>query len=103
MDIGPSDLNEWMSSGDSPLLIDVRTVEEFEESHIGGSQNVPLDELPLSPPRDWSAAPVVFVCRSGRRSKEALDRLGAQLDQAFNLDGGMLAWAELGLPATSRG
>jgi rhodanese-related sulfurtransferase len=92
-----------MSGGDSPLLIDVRTVEEFQESHIGGSLNVPLDELPAKPPVDWSEARVVFVCRSGRRSKEALDRLGAQIDRAFNLDGGMLAWAEQGLPAISRG
>jgi len=66
-----------------PLLIDVRTEEEFEERHAPGALNIPVDEICdgklgilESVPKDTR---IELYCRSGKRSetaKEALQLLG---------------------------
>lgn len=54
------------------VLLDVRTVEEFNEKHLPHALNVPLHELPnrLGELPDKSR-PVVVHCRSGGRSAQA--------------------------------
>ncbi|MGH7773718.1 MAG: rhodanese-like domain-containing protein, partial [Candidatus Binatia bacterium] len=34
-------------NGKTPLIIDVRSGEEYEQSHIKGSISIPLDKIPL--------------------------------------------------------
>ena len=82
------------------LLIDVRTAEEYEKSHISGALNISvlsddfkekINELPKE-------APVFIYCRSGKRSKKAaiqMDSLGFK--KIFDLDGGYLAWKKFNL------
>ena len=90
--------------GDSPpLLLDVREPEEFvgELGHIEGALLVPLDALERRLPKlaGYVDRDVVVVCRAGARSASAgaiLRRAGFQ--RVINLQGGMLAWAEAGLP-----
>lgn len=51
------------------ILLDVRTKEEYEEGHIKGSINWPLDQIEKV---NYSKDIPLFVhCRSGRRSEEA--------------------------------
>ena len=51
------------------VIVDVRTKPEFEQGHIAGSKNIPLNEIKLKTEmiRNWNK-PVVTVCRSGNRS-----------------------------------
>ena len=81
-------------AGAGPLLIDVREPREFMAGHIAGAVNIPLAEL-ASRLRDIPVdASPVFVCRSGARSLTACGiALRAGAAEAFNLDGGLLAWA----------
>jgi len=78
----------------APAVVDVREPREFALSHLAGAVNIPLGELPqrlseLPPDR-----PLVFVCRSGGRSRAACDiAVGAGRRDIMNLEGGMLAWA----------
>lgn len=56
------------------LLLDVRTPEEYQEGHIPGSKNVPLQEIG----RMSAAAgdtPLFVYCHSGARSRQAVDAL----------------------------
>ena len=59
------------------IILDVRTVEEFNERHIPGALNIPneeigTDEIPRLPLKEQR----IFVyCRSGRRSKQACLKL----------------------------
>lgn len=75
-------------------LVDVREPDELEEAgHVPGAEHVPLGRLPEVAmswnPRD----PVVFVCRSGRRSARAVHTVEAMgFDRAASMTGGMLAW-----------
>ena len=57
---------------DEYVLLDVRTVEEYEERHIEGALNIPLDELEDTAERLLTdKKQTIFVyCRSGNRSQE---------------------------------
>ncbi len=53
-------------------LVDVRTVEEFNEGHVEGSINIPLDQVPNRVEEFESMSrPLILFCRSGGRSGQA--------------------------------
>ena len=59
------------------IILDVRTPEEFAEKHIPNAINVPnetigTDEISALPDKDQM---IMVYCRSGRRSKEAAEKL----------------------------
>lgn len=66
-------ISEILKSPDT-LLVDVRTPPEYQMGHINGAINIPLDQIPYR----YSEIPglgsknVVFYCRSGNRSGQAI-------------------------------
>lgn len=79
-------------------ILDVRTGGEFENVHIPGSYNVPLDTL-REHVRDLADVehPVVLVCQSGGRATQAHQRLvEAGKETLHILEGGMAAWQATG-------
>jgi rhodanese-related sulfurtransferase len=87
-----------------PLLLDVRTKAEFENGHLKNARNVPVEEFARGEYEERLGdiakdAAVIVYCRSGRRSGIAQ---GVLVKDGFtnikNVDGGILAWAEAGLP-----
>ena len=76
-------------------LVDVREPHELTGplGAIDGVENVPLGTL-LARGFDATAKdPVVLVCRSGRRSAQAAEALGARgFESVASIEGGMLAW-----------
>jgi rhodanese-related sulfurtransferase len=96
--IGPRDAAELLRAGDAKLL-DVRSPAEFESAHIPGSYNVPLDQLPEhgAELRDLQQ-PVVLICRSGNRARQAEMLLRESgLPLVHVLEGGLEAWQSTGL------
>ena len=85
---------EMMASGDSYVLVDVRTEEEYAEGHIEGALLLPLDQLETLaeeqlPDKD---ATILVYCRSGNRSAQAsalLVELG--YTQIYDF-GGIMDW-----------
>jgi glyoxylase-like metal-dependent hydrolase (beta-lactamase superfamily II)/rhodanese-related sulfurtransferase len=79
-------------------FIDVREPQEFQEGHIPGSELVPLRSV-TDAALGWSPDdPMVLICRSGRRSAQAiqeLSRLG--FSRLVNLQGGVVQWRDAGL------
>lgn len=79
----------------------MRTPGEFENRHISGAYNVPLDQLAEHAPelRAVSGGLVILVCQSGQRANraEALLRQ-AGMPGVHVLEGGMTAWMQEGLP-----
>ncbi|WP_370249293.1 rhodanese-like domain-containing protein [Nocardioides sp.] len=79
------------------VLLDVREDHEWATGHAPGAHHLPLglvdaDTVPAQ-------GPLVLVCRSGNRSGQACERLiAAGRTDVVNMSGGMLAWAEAGLP-----
>jgi rhodanese-related sulfurtransferase len=78
------------------MLLDVRTNEEWADGRIGGSVHIPMDQLVQR--LDEIDDRVVCVCMVGARSARVAQFLNAQGREAVNLDGGLHAWANSGLP-----
>lgn len=77
----------------APFILDVRNRTEFEEGHIEGALNIPLDEIRDSLDQIPVDRPVHIYCRSGYRAHLALRILaGHGWKQLKNLTGGWLAW-----------
>lgn len=56
------------------IIIDVRTKEEYNESHIKGSINIPVDEINEKIDLDKDKNILVY-CKSGNRSAQAAESL----------------------------
>ena len=59
------------------MIVDVRTRQEYAEKHIPDAINIPLESIVGSIPAQLEGkdVPILIYCRSGRRSKEAAERL----------------------------
>jgi SulP family sulfate permease len=84
---------QQLRSSTPPVVIDVREPREFYRGHIPQATLIPLPTFLDSAPELPTDRPIVFVCRSGRRSS----RVAAMLhthghNRMMVLDGGMLAW-----------
>jgi rhodanese-related sulfurtransferase len=83
------------------FVLDVRTVEEWNEYHAPNTTLIPLDELALRVtelPRDKD---IVVVCRSGNRSQQGRDiLLGAGFERVTSMTGGLNEWRAKGYPVT---
>ena len=96
-ELSPAEAKELIDGG--AQLVDVRTAEEFAGGHLPGARHVPLDELDGSAASDLDRSrPVVIYCRSGDRSGMAADAFAASDWEARSIAGGIVAWAEEGLP-----
>ena len=86
---------------DSPIFVDVRERNEWDEGHIPGALHVPRSHLESRieqavPDRD---ATVILYCASGSRSAfaaKALEELG--YENAISLSGGFTEWKRNGFP-----
>lgn len=79
-------------------VIDVRAKSEIADSGIiAGSEHIPLEHV-ANHAQGWDRTePVVFVCRSGRRSGVAARELAEMgFEHVSSLTGGVLAWQDSG-------
>jgi phage shock protein E len=60
----------------STVIVDVRSAWEYENNHIAGAKNIPLEEIPYKV-EEFKAfkSPLVLYCRSGNRSAMAVSIL----------------------------
>ena len=86
---------------DDVQLLDVRTPEEFNESHISGAKNIDWydDNFITDAVKELDKSkPVAVYCRSGKRSAAAAEKLTEKGYRVTNLEGGILAWNEAKMP-----
>ena len=92
--ISAADAKARMDSGDTIIILDVRTQEEYDAGHIPGAILVPnetiVDKQPeLLPDLD---AEILVYCRSGNRSAQAAKKLIA-IGYTHVVDfGGIIDW-----------
>ena len=82
-------------------VVDVRETDEYVAGHLPDARNIPLGSLDerVGELEKFKKTPLILVCQTGTRSGTAckkLQRLG--FEKVQNLDGGIKAWAEAGLP-----
>ena len=100
--VSPGDAAALLEDRPADLIVlDVRTPDEYDEGHIDGSIMLDFyeadfaDRLAQLDPE----VPYLVYCRSGNRSGQTtqlMEDLG--FSTVYDVDGGVIAWAEAGLP-----
>lgn len=94
--ITAEELYDWQTRNEDFQLIDVRELEEYEESNIRG-QLIPLGMIVEHSDQISRDRKVVIHCKSGGRSTKAIIRLEDKFgfQNLYNLEGGILRYMEL--------
>lgn len=86
-------LQKEMSGGTAPVILDVRSPQEFSGGHIPGAKNVTCDELIAKGFSASADTNIVVYCHSGFRSANAQRILQSKgFTRVRNLQGGVVAW-----------
>lgn len=94
-----------MINREDAIVIDVRDQDEWDSGHIANARHIPLSKLDerLHEVEKYKQRTVLVNCRSGHRSGMAASRMRkAGFEKVFNLDGGILAWQQAGLPLSKK-
>ncbi|MGM0591833.1 MAG: MBL fold metallo-hydrolase [Halobacteriota archaeon] len=104
--MSPSALNDKLRSNEPFTVLDLRDRDEFEQWHVDGPavEAVQVSNMEFVQAKvtgsvaelvDGLVEPIVAICARGESSAEAAEELTAVGFEAYNLEGGMSAWAEL--------
>ena len=93
-EIDVQELKKWKDSGEDLDLVDVREPNEYDLTHIGGKL-IPLGQVSSRTGEISKDRKVVIMCRSGKRSSNAILELQKNFgyENLLNLKGGILAWS----------
>jgi len=100
-EISRAELQEKLDEG--VQLVDVRAGHEWEAGRIAGAVHLPLAELSERIEEIDRERPVVLYCRGGNRSTMAAEALADAGYDAAKLSGGIVGWADEGLPLEPEG
>jgi thioredoxin 1 len=100
-DLNPNEFNAKMKASTNPIILDVRTPEEFAGGYIENAKNINynspnfINEVKKFP----KDQPIFVYCLSGGRSGLAADQLRSMgYKDVFELEGGMMQWRNANLP-----
>ncbi len=97
--ISAAELHARRESGAAPVVIDVRTPEEYASGHIPGAVNVPFDQVAQRIAEVDGPHGVALYCMVGPRARKGESALlAAGYEKVFHLEGGLAAWQAAGLP-----
>lgn len=88
-------LKAKLDANENFVLLDVREPFEYDIAHIPGSKLIPLGELHARLSELDTADEIVIHCKMGGRSAQAVRELqAAGFGKLWNVEGGILAWAD---------
>lgn len=99
--IAPEALAARIAAGDAPIVLDVRSEQEYEAGHIPGAVWIPHDQLAsrVGELAGHEADEIVVHCKTGRRAAAAEEVLReAGFTRVVDLEGHIVAWQEGGHP-----
>ena len=84
------------------VILDVRTVSEFDSGHVEGAINIPVEELSKRLSELNSNDELLVYCRTGNRSTTAVGILKENgYNRIYHMNGGITAWRSAGFPIIS--
>ncbi|WP_339825057.1 rhodanese-like domain-containing protein [uncultured Arenimonas sp.] len=92
--VAPAAVAEIGKRDDAPLLLDVRTPEEFAQGHLPGAVLIPHDQLAARLDEIDRDRWVLVYCRSGKRASTAQDILEDAGIEVRQVEGSWLRWQE---------
>jgi rhodanese-related sulfurtransferase len=105
--IAPGAFADLRRRGQETTLIDVRTPAEYDEVHVEGARNIPLDRLDpraVAAEHAGKSGPLYFVCKSGGRSQKACEQMiAAGVHEVVSVEGGTAACEAAGMKVARSG
>jgi len=109
-EISPSMTIKRVGTNKEAILLDVRTLEEYEEVHLENALLLPVQELSaetlanIGLGAEAKDKEIILYCRSGARSKTAYDIMTSLgYTNVKSVAGGMVHWQEDKYPLTESG
>jgi thioredoxin 1 len=102
--LAPADFAEKIKQTPESPIIDVRTPEEYTESHIANSKNINWNGIDFEAQINLldKSKPVFVYCQGGGRSSEAATKLRTiGFKDVYELKGGLSNWEKAKLPLTT--
>ena len=96
----PHDFKKKIENSANPIIVDVRTPEEYNEGHIAWSVNIDWDGDDFDSQiqaLDKNASVFVYCYGGGRSSGAAKEMRKQGFKNVYDLKGGFAAWKEAGL------
>jgi rhodanese-related sulfurtransferase len=103
IEVSPQQVAELLEQHPDLQVIDVRETYEHEAGHITQARHIELERLAAQAETIDRDRPVYFHCRLGVRSAMATQAFRASGYEAYSMRGGLMAWAEAGLPLAPEG
>lgn len=100
-DISQEGLLQSLKSAEAPLVLDVRTPDEYKQGHVPGAVNIPHTEVAnrLAELGNKKDRNMVLYCEKGGRALKAADVLAKEgFTNLKHLTGDMSAWRDKDLP-----
>lgn len=92
----PQQVNELREGDDTPVIVDVRSREEFEAGHVHGALHIPIGELPERLSELKTGRAVITYCNMYHPGSSRGEKAAVQLEElgfdAGVLEGGFPAW-----------
>ncbi len=74
-------------------IIDIRSIEKYNDNHIPGSKNIPMLLLIKFPSKYLNKSETYYIyCQKGINSKRVCNHLNSQGYKVVNIIGGYEAW-----------
>jgi len=109
-EIYPGDVADKIADKEDIILLDVRTLEEYEAVHLKNALLLPVQELSqqsltaIGLGEDMKDKEIILYCRSGARSKTAYNIMTSLgYTNIKSVGGGMIHWEEDNYPFTESG
>lgn len=98
-EISAQTANEWVKAG-TAVLLDVREDPELMQASIDGAVHNPMSSFDFDNIPGGDGKKLIVLCAHGMRSYEVAAYLinEGKVDEAYSMEGGIVAWAGAGLP-----
>lgn len=92
--ISQDEAKAMMARDDGHIIVDVRRQDEYDAGHIPGAILIPNESIDKERPKELPDLEQIILvyCRSGRRSKEASEKLAKMGYTNIYEFGGIITW-----------
>ena len=104
-DVTPDEVEKLLAKDPKPIVLDVRTPEEFADGHIAGATNVDAHDPDFAKKVAQldQKRPVIVHCAAGGRSGRMLPTVSAQkFPEIYHMNKGFSAWSAAGKPVEKK-
>jgi rhodanese-related sulfurtransferase len=85
------------------LVVDIRPLATYQNGHVVDSRNLPPADLATKGPALPKGRPIILACDRGQTAFGAAAKLRKMgFEQVYVMQGGINAWAQAGLPLSTK-